>query len=69
MQHKEKCAFDLYPAKCSALTSKVCENCPFRKSSEELAAGRKKARRRLHSLPEETKTWIVDKYYTSNKPY
>lgn len=66
---KEKCAFDLYPAKCTALTSKNCENCPFRKSSEELAAGRRKARRRLYSLLDEAKTRIVEKYYTQNRPY
>lgn len=44
------CAFELNKRSCSALTKKQCVGCHFRKTAEELEAGRKKARERIASL-------------------
>ena len=49
--------------KCSALTTKVCDLCPFRKTEEELEEGRKKAKERIKSLPEKQRKHIIKKYY------
>lgn len=44
------CAFDKNNF-CCALTEKNCKDCKFRKTPEELEAGRKKAAARLKTLP------------------
>lgn len=56
------CVFDK-DYKCIALTHKVCESCPFRKTEEELEEGRKKARARAKNLPEKQRKHIIKKYY------
>ena len=61
----EKCTFDKGD-KCVALTEHDCEGCPFRKTKEELLAGRRKARAMLEKLPKEKRDTIEDKYYRRN---
>ena len=56
-----ECAFDL-GKKCFALTEKQCKGCKFRKTNEELAEGREKARRRIESLPIMERNHIKNKY-------
>lgn len=56
-----KCVFE-HGTKCVALTSKRCEGCHFRKTEKEAEEGRKKAKRRINSLPEEMQNYIRDKY-------
>ena len=56
------CAFDC-GRKCSALTEKKCGGCNFRKSADELAAGRKKAAKRLGTLPDEQQRRLRDSYH------
>lgn len=58
-----KCVFE-HGTKCVALTTKCCEDCRFRKTKKEAEEGRKKAKRRINSLPEETQAYIRNKYYT-----
>lgn len=58
----ENCVFNK-GKKCSALTPKKCKNCSFRKTEEELTAGREKARERLESLPREQYEALMRKYY------
>lgn len=57
-----KCAFEL-GNKCVALTTKECEGCNFRKTQAEIEKGRKKAKKRFNSLPEELQTYIKEKYF------
>ena len=57
-----KCAFDL-GKKCYALTEKVCPGCAFRKSEEELVAGKERASRRVATLPKEQQLHIKQKYH------
>ena len=57
------CAFE-NGTECNALNEKQCVGCPFRKTHEELEAGRAKARNRLQSLPKATQNQIRRKYYT-----
>ena len=55
------CVFD-FGYKCVALTCKKCEGCCFRKTQEQLEAGRKRAKKRINSLPAEIQAYIRDKY-------
>lgn len=58
----DKCAFDL-GNKCHAVTDKVCLGCKFRKTKEELKAGREKATKRLMTLDRTLLNDINRKYY------
>lgn len=60
------CVFD-FGRKCVALTEKKCKDCRFRKTQKELKEGRKKAKKRIASLPEEQQTYIREKYYGKEK--
>lgn len=55
------CAFE-FGNKCVALTAKECKGCHFRKTQTEIEKGRKKAKKRINSLPEETQAYIREKY-------
>lgn len=55
------CAFDKNRF-CCALKEKMCEGCNFRKTPEELEAGRKKAEARLKTLPLLDQVRIQEKY-------
>lgn len=57
-----KCAFE-HGEYCDALTAKNCERCSFRKTQDELDAGRKKALCRLYMLPSGKLRKITSKYY------
>jgi hypothetical protein len=57
-----ECAFDEGKRKCHALTEKNCVCCRFRKTAEEVDEGRKKARKRIASLPDEQQDHIKKKY-------
>ena len=57
------CAFDKGD-KCSALTAKNCEGCGFFKTEAHLAAGRKRADKRIKALPKERQRRIYDHYYS-----
>lgn len=48
---------------CTALKAKQCEGCVFRKTKEELIAGRTKAINRINNLPERTRARIIRTYY------
>ena len=63
------CAFDNGKRSCTALTQKKCNGCNFRKTPEEVRAGRERAARRLRTLPEEQQKQIRDSYHnkTSQK--
>lgn len=56
-----KCAFDK-GYKCSALTTKECAWCKFRKTKQELEEGRRKAMERIETLP--NKYQIIEKYHS-----
>ena len=58
----DKCTFDK-GEKCSALNEKRCLSCCFRKTEEELEAGREKARERIESLPLVARVHIKNKYH------
>lgn len=58
----EKCAFDK-GRKCEVLSTKKCEKCSFRKTAEELKAGREQAQERLEKLPKKQHDAIMKKYY------
>ena len=60
-----ECAFDK-DTFCSALTEKRCVGCSFRKTREELDAGREKADDRIAALPEEQQEHIRFKYRATN---
>ena len=62
-----KCAFDKGEGMCSALTEKSCEGCKFYKTEMQVAVSREKAKKRIQSLPKETKQYIYDKYYAGGK--
>ena len=47
---------------CSALKEANCEKCRFFKTPEQHADSRKRAQRRLESLPEEKQFYIKTKY-------
>lgn len=64
---KIKCAFDMEEGKCAVLTEKSCEKCSFFKSKERLEEGRKKAEKRMKSLPKEQQAYIYDKYYSKRQ--
>lgn len=57
----DKCAFDK-GYKCSALTSKMCAGCKFRKTKQELEEGRRKAMERIQESPNRDR--IIEKYYS-----
>jgi hypothetical protein len=57
-----KCAFDIKEGKCSALNVKNCKGCRFFKSKERLIEGRKKAAKRVQSLPERQRAYIYEHY-------
>lgn len=61
-----KCVFD-HGIKCVALTEKRCEGCRFKKTQKEVEAGRKKAKRRINSLPEEQQKFIRETYHRKGK--
>lgn len=56
------CTFDK-GNKCTALTTRNCEGCAFRKTKEELNEGREKAKAILDRLPKEQYEAIKNKYY------
>lgn len=56
-----ECVFN-WGRKCTALTQKNCESCRFRKTREELEAGRQRAQERVNSLPEDQQAHIRRKY-------
>ena len=56
------CAFDEGKRKCHALTEKNCICCHFRKTTEEVEEGQKKANKRIASLPDEQRDRINKKY-------
>ena len=58
----EACAHDL-GEKCNALREKQCVCCAFRKTKEELEAGRIKAALLVADLPVEKRLHISRKYY------
>ena len=60
-----KCAFDR-TVYCIALNEKQCRGCAFRKTHEELDAGREKADDRIASLPDEQQEYIRKKYRVFN---
>lgn len=62
----DKCAFD-NGNKCHAVTDKVCLGCKFRKTKEELKAGREKASARLMTLDRTLLNEIKQKYYTGRR--
>lgn len=62
----KECVFDR-GRKCSALTEKYCDFCQFRKSQEELEAGRRRAAERVNSLPADQRRAIKLKYYQNRK--
>ncbi len=57
-----ECAFDGGKRKCHALSVKNCVCCHFRKTEDEVEEGRKKARKRIASLPDEQQDRINKKY-------
>ena len=57
------CVFE-HGSKCVALTQKCCEGCRFRKTQKEVDERRKRTKKRINSLPEETQAYIRNKYYT-----
>ena len=58
----DKCAFD-NDNTCSALNYKICKNCSFRKTEQELIEGREKAQNLLDRLPLEQRKAIEIKYH------
>ena len=54
-----ECVFDK-DGRCSALTSKMCVGCRFKKTKQELDAGRRKALERISTLP--NRDYINNKY-------
>jgi hypothetical protein len=63
-----KCAFE-YGEHCLALTKKNCTGCRFKKTEEQLEAGRKKAQLKLLMLPKRKLNAIRSKYYKGMKWY
>lgn len=57
-----RCAFDRGTL-CTALSEKKCHKCSFRKTQEELDAGRERAEQRINTLPEEQQDHIRFKYH------
>lgn len=53
---------------CKVLTEKRCEGCRFRKTTEELIEGRKKAEKRVRNLPKSELIHIYRKYYGRSNP-
>lgn len=58
----EKCVFE-HGDYCEALTEKLCDACPFRKTQAEFEKGRKKALCRIYMLPAIKQRKIKEKYY------
>lgn len=56
------CAFDKN-GKCIALTVRDCEDCPFRKTHQELFEGRWRASARLDRLSPRRRKALLEKYY------
>lgn len=52
--------------RCMILNSKDCYKCPFYKTKSEYKEGREKALKRINTLDQEYKSYIMEKYY-SNK--
>ena len=50
---------------CTVLNRDTCKGCTFFKTERQLEEGRKKARERVNSLPDEVKHHIKHKYYGS----
>lgn len=61
------CAFDRGEGMCSTLKEKSCEKCRFFKTEMQVAVSREKAKKRIQSLPAETKRHIYDTYYPKRK--
>lgn len=61
-----RCAFDRGTL-CTALSEKKCHKCSFRKTQEELDAGRERAEDRIASLPENHQEYIRFKYNKGRK--
>lgn len=61
----ERCVFE-DGRSCKALNERKCENCAFRKTQEELTAGREKALDRIERLPRARRQAIMKKYYRRN---
>lgn len=62
----KECAFDR-GRKCVALTEKYCDFCRFRKTAEELEAGRQRAAELVSRLPTDQRQHIKLKYYQNRK--
>ena len=62
----KECAFDR-GRKCVALTEKYCDFCRFRKTAEELEAGRQRAAELASRLPADQRKYIKLKYYQNRK--
>lgn len=56
------CAFELNKRSCSALTKKQCVGCHFRKTAEELEAGRERSRELLKKLTPQERASIKERY-------
>lgn len=57
-----ECAFNT-GKRCIALVNQRCKNCSFHKTQSQLTNGRKLAKNRIISLPEDLKVHITNKYY------
>lgn len=60
------CVFE-NETECNALREKNCEGCKFRKTKEELIAGREKAIEHINTLPTEQRNYILRTYYAGNR--
>ena len=60
----DKCAF-LRHERCVVLTDTVCSLCKYRKTEDQLNAGRDKALNRIRKLPLGQQDHIMNKYYTA----
>ena len=56
------CAFDINKRDCAALKKKQCVGGHFRKTAEELEAGREKARELLKKLTPQERASIKERY-------
>ena len=59
----KQCTFD-NGNNCMVLTEKKCEGCHFCKTTDELLAGRHKAKKRIRKLPLTAQLYIKRKYYS-----
>lgn len=62
------CIFSSYEG-CKILKREHCRGCTFKKTQEQLDKGRKKARKRIDSLPMIKRLYINEKYYNRGLKY